>query len=170
MGKREPFAWDCNGVRIYAGDYVKCVTGAYVSIEIGQVKKVLAVDEGRNTITINNEMSPVGTSDYMAYNFRLVRRSACDKTQDKETPMGMLHVAIRIKDGEGYQDIARRINDHHAEIDADSVPDMMADTSPNALKERIKVRIRQYPNERWLILSGNTIAETSSPPVSFRQW
>jgi hypothetical protein len=45
---------------------------------------------------------------------------------------------------------------------------MMCETSPHVLKNRVTERIRQFPNERWMIMNSNSIAEIDSPPVRFR--
>lgn len=78
----------------------------------------------------------------------------------------MLHIAIKLRVGDTYQTIVERLNDNSGIKAYESI----ADSTPHALKERLKARIAQYPEERWLILSGNVIAETSAPPVSFHQW
>lgn len=81
----------------------------------------------------------------------------------KET--GMLYIALLLGNNTNYNDIAKTIND-----DTLGTWPVMADTSLDALKERIRNDIRSFPDHRWLILSGGTIGEASSPPVVFRQW
>ena len=90
----------------------------------------------------------------------------------------MLHIAIKIPDeGWNYQAMASSITNwgHPSSAVADGTPithpdNLLADVTLSALKERIKARIHRNPDERWLLLSGNTIAESAAPPVSFRQW
>lgn len=89
-------------------------------------------------------------------------------TKDKE----MLHIAIKVRPGENYDTLASTLTcigngSYKPDLLADA---LIADVTPHALKERLKARVMRNPDERWLMLSGNTIAETSMPPVSFRQW
>lgn len=75
----------------------------------------------------------------------------------------MLHIAILVGEGQNYTSIANNIG-------RGEKPPIMAETSVDALKERVRDNIRQYPSNRWLLLSGNMIAEMSAPPVAFRIW
>lgn len=88
------------------------------------------------------------------------RKYMTNSEKEAET---MLHLAVRVENGQNYQSIANSVNIKKF------VP-TMADITLSALKERIRARINQNPDERWLIVSGNTIAENSAPPVAYRQW
>lgn len=81
----------------------------------------------------------------------------------------MLHLAIRIKtkaiDYQNYQVLATYTNNEGV-----GAEDILAATSDTILRERVAARINKFPEERWLILQGNVVAETSAPPVNFRTW
>lgn len=89
----------------------------------------------------------------------------------------MLHLAIKIPDGWIIDDMAKSINNWCTKRGTNAHPsvkegmpithpnNVIADVHPVALKERLKNRLSQFPHERWLILSGNTIAETTPHPV-----
>ena len=46
---------------------------------------------------------------------------------------------------------------------------LMSETSFNKLRERITGDVQSNPTHRWLVLTGTTLAETSAPPVTFRE-
>lgn len=139
------------------GDLVRCIVGHYTSIKRGEIRRVVSVDDYGN-IVLRNRLSPNGKSTYCVWNFALYKRkSAIDAGWRKN----MLHIAVQIDEGQDWNKLADMINDRHR-------PTMMAETSASAIKERVRQRVIAYPNERWLILSGNTIGEISSPPVRFR--
>ena len=79
----------------------------------------------------------------------------------------MLHIAVRVNNND-YEYIAATINKVNGPVPGDFHVTMMADISQDAIKEMVRQRITVDPTERWLILSGNTIGETASPPVRFR--
>lgn len=86
----------------------------------------------------------------------------------------MLHIAVKIPAGWCLDDMVSSINHWNStpgvkEDKPITHPDnLFVDMSQDALKARLRVRISAHPDEQWLILSGNTIAETASPPVRFR--
>lgn len=187
------YAPDRFGDRIYPGDYVECITDEYFSVKGGARKRVLAVIG--DCIVLNNTSSPTFDSPYRATNLRLAGRyhpyhSGVDKrhpkrkylTNSEKKGTDMLHLAIRIKDNMNYEALARSINNWNTKDDTncpagvrEGAPithpnNVMADVTVSALKERIEARINRNPDERWLIVSGNTIAESSAPPVAYRQW
>lgn len=41
--------------------------------------------------------------------------------------------------------------------------------SQSELKERVKDAISRDVNQKWVIFSGNTVAEMAAPPIRFRQ-
>lgn len=89
-------------------------------------------------------------------------------TQEKT----MLHIAIRIGASGGmdtFDLIAAQITAIGRGTTTLSLVDsVMADTSAEGLKGRIRSRISVHSDEKWLILSGNTIGEIAEPPVRFR--
>jgi hypothetical protein len=86
------------------------------------------------------------------------------KRQEKNR---MLHLAIKIPEGWGYNELATSID---RMVPPHGGHPMIADTSASALKEKVRDAIRRDPDARYLMLSGNTVAEMSAPPVTFRQW
>ena len=79
----------------------------------------------------------------------------------------MLHIAIRIANASGTEflmaTIVEMINEGRTTEHV-----VLADQSADGIKQKIRDRIALHPQERWLILSGNTIGELASPPVRFR--
>lgn len=179
------YALDAYGERIYPGDYVECRTDQYSSIRKGNRARVKEVNG--ECIVLNNPHSPIFKSPYQAYNFRLAGRyhpyhhNGVDKcrprnkykTNSEKEGLPMLHLAIKVPEGWCYEDLAKSITNFgqgNGTLGRSLVDQAMADTTASALKERVKARIQRHPDERWLILSGNTIAETTQPPIAFRQW
>lgn len=182
----DDYAIDAMGNRVYPGDYVRCLVKQYVSLSRGACKRVKAVS-GANLI-LKNDRSPSGEGPYRADNFEISGRyhpyhhggvdkrrprnayltntemaalTKCLATTEKEEIM--LHLAVRVEEGQNYNSVANNIN-------ANERPSMISDVSASALKEKVRFRINANPLERWLILSGNTIAESAAPPITFRQW
>ncbi len=151
---------DKHGLPVYRGDYVKCMVSHFKGIDYNENRRVQEVlADGK--IVLRNNYSPVGTSPYDPINF--VRITKHNKAHKENNVANMLHMAIMIN-GVTYEEIA-----HAASKGVFLEPSkVMADTSADAIKEKIRVRISAHPEERWLILSGNTIGEIASPPVRFR--
>lgn len=179
------YAIDRFGDRIYPGDYVECLTDEYSSVKGGARKRVLAVID--DCIVFNNTSSPTFGSPYRATNFRLAGRyhpyhSGVDKrhpkrkylTNSEKKGTDMLHLAIRIKENMNYEALAEHVRHSLGPARDDeglmAATAMLAASSNSELKQRVTDRIRLHPDERWLMLSGNTIAEMSAPPIAFRQW
>jgi hypothetical protein len=154
---------DRQGATVYEGDYVECITTHYPSIRCGERRRVRFIDDHGNVV-LRNDSSPVGESQYAP---RYFVRASQHNPQHKKDKIEMkvnapLYIAIEV----GYSamaDVSSNIGQH-----ALAMLRPMADTSGSALKERVRQRILAHPHERWLILSGTTIAETSQPPVVFR--
>lgn len=162
----EPYALDRDGKRIYAGDYVQCVN-AYPSMPHGQRRRVLEI-RPYDCISLGNGQSPVGVSDYKADRFRLAgrhhpahhnaaMRQALDTLAKQQDTTNMLHIAIRYF---ADVDMVNVINN-----DSPNNGTLLAGRTKLEIQERVKDRIAQNPGEKWLICSGNTIAETQSPIV-----
>lgn len=84
----------------------------------------------------------------------------------------MMHIAIRIPPETSIQAIVSSINNWNSGSGLEGKPlthpdYLIASMSQDELKARISVRIQTRPDEQWLILSGNTIAE-SRPAIRFR--
>lgn len=76
----------------------------------------------------------------------------------------MLHLAVLLESGVLPERVVHFINrQDHVYLWSR----VHADTSVDALKKWVTARIQQAPSERWLILSGNTIAEVS-PTIAVR--
>lgn len=181
------YALDRHGARVYPGDYVEVLTDQYFSLRKGARCRVKAVDHDGDCIVLNNKYSPVFDSPYRAENFRLSgryhpfhhggvdKRHPRDKylTNSEKGKTNMLHLALKVPEGWNYENLANSITNFgqgNGTLGVSLVDQAMADTTASALKERIRARIHHHPDERWLILSGNTIAESAAPPVAFRQW
>lgn len=150
---------------MFAGDYVECLVDTYASVRRGERRRIQKI-EG-DFIVLKNHLSSYGTSTYRPSNFRRVSQHA---KEHKETPM--LHIAVRINDM-SIGDIHAYISEYGMRVyDSNSavgtpIP-MVVDTSAQSLKNKVAERIKVRPEERWLILSANTIGEISTPPVVFR--
>lgn len=86
-----------------------------------------------------------------------------------------LHIAILVPDGWGYESFVSSIrnwnNGSGKEGKPPTHPDkLIAAHTVESLKEQVRYRINKNPDERWLLLFGNTIAEYQEPPVRFYQW
>lgn len=170
---------DKYGSHVYPGDYVQCESKDFLFVNYGQRMRVKWVRDG--SITLSN-----GATHNARY-FRLSGRyhPAHHNGVDKRRPRGeyltnsemsavldslakkeekMLHIAICVEENQNYNSIVNNINGGHETFQ------IMAETSADALKERIRARIKANSEERWLIVSGNTIAESSAPPITFRAW
>lgn len=147
------------------GDVVECISTGYMSVKPGQRRVVRATRDlgGSNYhILLDNNYSPIeGQSWFLAYNFKLVKRRP-------KVAAKTLHIAVKLSDagneemGFGY--IADAIND----LKSSSHVSMMAETSGEKIRSRVEGRVRAFPEERWLILSGNILGEIAAPPVRFR--
>lgn len=157
--------YDNDGQLLTVGDYVRRVDSRYlhyVGWAQGESRRILDVDGDK--IILNNPRSPYGTSYYHAENFVISNK----RRAKQEAPMAaMLHIAVRV-DNNDYDYIAATINAINGPVPSDLRVSMMADISQDGIKEKVRQRVVAYPTERWLILSGNTIGETASPPVRFR--
>lgn len=76
----------------------------------------------------------------------------------------MLHLAVLLEPGVSPERVIHFINQQDHVYLWNRVH---ADTSASALKQWVTARIQQAPAERWLILSGNTIAE-ASPTITVK--
>jgi len=173
------YAEDKYGNHVYPGDYVQCECTEGLPLANFMSRSRVTKVQG-TTLTLYNGIH------YPAKYFRLAGRyhPAHHNGVDKRRPRGkyltnsemsatldslakkeekMLHIAIRVEESQNYTSIANNINGHETF-------QIMAETSADALKERIRARIKANSEERWVILSGNTIAESSVPPVIFRAW
>lgn len=170
------------------GDIVKCVSTKYSSVGVGEQRVVLGVRD--NCIELVNYLrDPAGwkTSHYKSEGFELVSRPANYKEMveraknfvsrsqldavikhGEKKVTQYLHVAFRT-DGEGFNwaYLAANINTNSP---AD-IPMMVAATSGEELKQRIKARIEQHPDEVWVLLGGHGVASGKRRPavdVTFR--
>jgi hypothetical protein len=164
------YTHDRDGNRVYPGDYVKCEVTGYMNLKRGERRRVISVS--MDTLVMRNKHSPTGTSAYQPRNFTLSERHhAWHKSKEAKMAKNTLFVAVRI-DGEPYDGVASIIRQTLGPSRDDgallSAPTMVSETSFEALKAWLYQRIRANPDERWLILSGTTLAEISAPPVSFR--
>lgn len=175
------YALDCDGMRVYPGDYVECVNGQYRGFPIGSRRRVKKVSN--DTLIMRNSYSPTGDSAYQPRNFTLAERHhAWHKSKEAKVAKNTLYVAVEIAThGNDYETMARRFNDMGvattalgcenvgvATAQGTGFVKVRSDTSFEALKAWLNQRIRANPDERWLILSGTVLAETFAPPVSFR--
>lgn len=170
--------WGC-GAQPREGDIVKCIANCYTSIRVGEQRVVLAVRDG-NIELANYKRDPSGwkTSFYKSASFELVSRPVDYKEMVEraknfvarsqldavikhgENRMNQyLHVAI-LTDGDGFSwpDLADRINSDPLSIH------IVAATSGEELKARIKARIETYPDEVWVILGGMSVASGKRRP------
>lgn len=164
------YALDKFGERIYPGDYIETGRG-----------------DRRRVTGVNGYLVASNIGIHRAEHVRLCGRyhpyhhNGVDKrhprgkylTNSEKKGTAMLHIAIRVPEGWSYQDFANSINNLNGDNSAGfptAGHKVVADVTLSALKERIKARIHHNPEERWLMLSGNTIAESAAPPIAFRQW
>lgn len=181
-GEQNAYALDCNGNRVYPGDYVKCEVGGYRNFKRGERRRVISVSMG--TIVMRNGTSPTGTSAYHPGNFTLAgRHHAWHKSKEAQVAKNTLYVAVEIAAHDGdYETMVRRFNGLGTTTTAlgcsqpgssttqgTGTVKLHSETSYEQLQTWLRQRIRANPDERWLILSGTVLAETSAPPVSFRQ-
>lgn len=157
------YAQDRDGNRVYPGDYVKCEVAGYLGLSRGERRRVISVS--MDTLVMRNSYSPTGTSAYQPRNFTLAERHhAWHKSKEAKMAKNTLFIAVRTyADYANYDVMAAAHNE--AGIGAEF---QRSDTSFESLKAWLNQRIRANPEERWLILSGTTLAEISAPPVSFR--
>jgi hypothetical protein len=159
----EAYMIDGCGQRVYAGDYVECIVHNYSSIRFGERRRVQDIQN--DNYVLNNGKSLHGTSQYRPYNFKLAgRHHSYHKAQEKAMSKPVLYVALRTR-GRSYETIADDINKSSMHSSGNGIH---ADTSYDSLQGWLRQRICVYPDEVWLILSGTTLAEISSPPVVFR--
>lgn len=159
-----PYVYDCDGKAIYEGDYVECVVDHYASVRKGERRRVISICDGN--IVLRNPMLPQGgASHYRPPKFRLAGRQSPHRDRNnldqlkKETPKMSLHLALRV-DNHSDGDVVALIGDNRIST--------MANVDLQALKSRVSARIQADPTERWAIMTATTIAETSAPPVRFR--
>jgi hypothetical protein len=165
----EWYVLDGRGNRIYAGDYVRCSVGHYESIRCGEHRRVQRIEN--ECIILNNCLSPHGTSPYRPHKFVLHGRyhpfhgihKNPIKKQEAQLAKNALYIAVALN-YHSYGRIADAVNG----VKSVGYVEVHADTSFESLKAWLNQRIRANPEERWLILSGTTLAEISAPPVSFR--
>jgi len=141
------------------GDWVTCISSQYSSIREGERRQVIRVEE--DNIVMKNRDCLHGTSPYRSRNFVLINRA-----QPKQEKNSMFHIAVQCADkayAPTYSELVEAIN--HG---GTGFPMMIADTSGDALKEKVRVRIEKNPSERWVLLSGHTLGELAAPPVRFR--
>lgn len=148
-------AYDCLGRPVYPGDYVECTVHQYMSMSMGDRRRVKAIQDGN--FVLNNDLSPRGTSCFRASNFRRVSQHAREHKQEKS----MLHIAVLMVPS---VDLVDHINNTSTR----QQPPMFAGRTKEEIQERIRARLSEYPDEKWLICSGNTIGERADPPVRFR--
>lgn len=160
---KNTYTFDRNGNRVYPGDYVKCGAKGYLGLKVGERRRVISVS--MDTLIMRNDHSPTGSSAYQPRNFTLAERHHPWHKQNKEAQVAKntLYVALEIGDL-SYEQVAELANG----AKPNGSRAMWADTSFESLKARLNQRIRSFPDERWLILSGTVLAETSAPPVTFR--
>lgn len=177
----DPFLYDRRGQRVFAGDYVQCAVGDYASLDKGERRRVQEIKDG--CFVLNNSLSPIATSLYRPTNFYLAARhhvwhslprsmpptyqipgftGPITKEIAKVATSPVMFIAVEIGET-SYEAIAK-------EIEEQTLPprSMLADTSYQRLQAAVKRRILSNPAEKWLILSGTTLAEVSAPPVVFR--
>lgn len=154
---KHSYTTDRYGWRIYVGDYVECITSQYNSIKKGDLRKVLRITA--DCFELYNESSLYSSSLYRQDNF-ILSRKVYKKLEGKKD---MFSIAIRITDLTKDQ-LMSRINAGNFE----SVHAKAAE-SESILREWLRQHITTYPDERWIILSGDTVAEISNPPVIFRK-
>lgn len=160
------------------GDIVRCVATAYTSVRYGDRRVVQGVDDG--CIILVNVASPHGTSPYKASSFELVSRSAQLVEQGRHATARQQFQAV-VTQGEPkvaqYLHVAYRIPGERSEWATTAAlirgGDLMvvSSTSGEKLKEEIKIRIENYPDEAWVILGGMAIASGKRRPavdVTFR--
>lgn len=161
------FVYDFYGRRIYVGDYVECLVD-YPSLEKGQRRRVQDIIAG--CIKLRND-TEYGASVYRPARFKRVsqhnpahRNAILFKQVEyvfhNQEKKPMFHIAIAIIEGQDWNELAHIVNTVRGAY--------MADTSADALKEKIRIRLSKYPDEKWLICSANTIGERAEPPVRFR--
>lgn len=160
-----------DGFPIRPGDMVRPVVDKYYwrPSETRKVIKVMQPDDIHGArLTAVNPSSPYGTSDYTAGNFVVTRKSrhknAFQQYEELSNMASPRTVNVAYEIGNmTYDQVIAAINDG-----VFPVASVMANTSAEALKERIRQRIQSYPTERWIICSGTVIGEISAPPVRFR--
>lgn len=167
------FALDRFGERIYPGDYAQCLTDKYYSIRRNERARVLAVHG--ECIVLENKLSPALESPYRAENFRLAGRyhpyhhNGVDKRHPRKKHLAnsekgvtnMFHIAVRLHE----EEVSNMVSILQS---PDSNPVVYAADSHRELKNKIEAHIGRHPNDKFLIFSANTIAETSAPPVRYR--
>lgn len=85
---------------------------------------------------------------------------------------GVMFIAIRIhfgdsefRYGDSIEMLVNTVNSTSTGIDND---DMLASKSYEEVKRYVERRIKTNPTEKWLLFSGTTLAETPTPPITFR--
>lgn len=147
------------------GDIVQCKVGIYSSIRRYDTREVQRVE--MDCYVLRNGGSPVGTSHYRAENFTLLRKLITPRPK-KETKMaGVMFLAVRLH-SDGTFDYKESIDALMTDLGDGVVERVIVDRSYEVLKRKVEARIKQEPNEKWLLFSGTTLAETSAPPVTFR--
>jgi hypothetical protein len=156
------YVLDKNGDRVYPGDYVETVSGARrrVTAIYGYHVCTSSGAWRRSEVRLAGRYHPY---HHGGIDKRHPRYKYSTNSERKEQ-MGkaVLYVAVSVHEAQDYELIAAQINQ------STHVFGQMASTDYSALKRRIEDRIRNNPSERYLILSGLTVAETTHPPVTFR--
>lgn len=146
---------DCNGDPIYVGDYVECLHPAYSSLPLGAHRRVQAIIDG--SIKLRNSI--YGASVYRPDRFRrATRHNKAHWVEDQETTT-MFHIAIRWSPDLDMVEVVMSTSNNQ---------NLLAGRTKEEIQERIRTRLSQHPDEKWLICSGNTIGERADPPVRFR--
>lgn len=155
---------------------VRCEVDYYQSPRLRRGTVHTVLDEEPNCYILENRSSSHWDSNLGAYvsrfkkcNFSVVgeeftsewiaRRHPTLHLQEKV----MLHIAVEVG-LVSIDNIAEAINGGHL----NTGKSIIANTSADALKERIRSDIQKNPEHRWLIFSANTIGEISTPPIRFR--
>lgn len=152
------FLLDNSGERIYVGDYVQCKARYYDSLKYNERRRVQAIQDG--CLVLNNTTSPIGTSLFRADRFRLAGRYHGWHRNSKQETTTMIHIAVLWTPGLDMVAVINGVSHNSSTL--------LAGHTKEEIQERIRTRLSQYPDEKWLICSGNTIGERADPPVRFR--
>lgn len=197
------FVTDQSGRRVFVGDYVQCKTHKYSSLKYDERRRVQAIDEWGN-ITLNNTLSPSGTSSFSPDNFILCGRhhkahkernndyaqyekditaayqqgytmglwqqNAAYESQPTKEELKMLWIAISssLPPSEFVKAVRESAGDPQLRETAMTGDRFIADTSKDALQEKVKDAIRRSPDRKYMIFNLSSIAELAEPPIRFR--
>lgn len=155
------------------GDVVQCKVRHYASVDHGELVRVDKCRKYRGNDPLNRgrwvievtHMPPSNycQSSYFADNFASTGRTV--ETQPKGEAKSMLSIALLVPKNMTPHEFCRVVARQGWETSPDT--EILSANNENEMKIALADRIRQYPDERWIILSATAVAQISAPPVQF---